>query len=209
MKKKEKGVDFFWTSYSDLMTSLFFIMLVLFILSIFLMRSRIIATERQLDKIKEIENAVSNIDKKYFEYSSQFKKHILKTRVGFNTGSSDIDDIPLFIKKELTDAGKSIVDFINFTNQKYKDSDIRYLLVIEGQASNDQYTYNYELSYKRALSLYRFWVASGIKFDNVHCEVIIAGSGTKGVPREKNELENQRFLINILPKPGIVDGQNN
>lgn len=208
MKKKGKGADFFWTSYSDLMTSLFFIMLVLFILSIFLMRSRMIATERQLEKIKEIENAVSNIDKKYFEYSETYKKHILKTKVGFNTGSSDINDIHFMTKMELVDAGKSIVDFISFTNQKYKDSDIRYLLVIEGQASNDQYAFNYELSYRRALSLYRFWLSKGIKFDDVHCEVIIAGSGTKGVPREVNELENQRFLINILPKPGIIDSQN-
>ena len=44
----QKKESFFWTSYSDLMTSLFFIMLVLFILVIFLLHKRMEVTERQL-----------------------------------------------------------------------------------------------------------------------------------------------------------------
>lgn len=208
MRKKDKTVNFFWTSYSDLMTSLFFIMLVLFILSIFLMRSRMVANERQIAKIKEIENAVSNIDKYFFTYSSEFKKHILNTRVEFSVGSSDIQDIPSATLTELYDAGNAIVKFINTTTEKYSDSDIRYLLVIEGQASKDNYQYNYELSYKRALSLYQYWIDSGVNFNTEKCEIIIAGSGVKGVPREIVESNNQRFLINILPKPGVIDLSN-
>ena len=48
MKQKE---SFFWTSYSDLMTSLFFIMLVLFVLVIVLLHKRMEATERELAEI--------------------------------------------------------------------------------------------------------------------------------------------------------------
>jgi len=32
------------------------------------------------------------------------------------------------------------------------------VLIVEGQASKDNFTFNYELSYQRALSLMRFWV---------------------------------------------------
>ena len=46
----EKKESFFWTSYSDLMTSLFFIMLTLFVLVIVLLHKRMEATEKQLDE---------------------------------------------------------------------------------------------------------------------------------------------------------------
>ena len=48
----QKKESFFWTSYSDLMTSLFFVMLVLFILVIVLLHKRMEATEAQLQEIK-------------------------------------------------------------------------------------------------------------------------------------------------------------
>ena len=44
----QKKESFFWTSYSDLMTSLFFVMLVLFILVIVLLHKRIDVYKRQL-----------------------------------------------------------------------------------------------------------------------------------------------------------------
>ena len=60
---KQKKESFFWTSFSDLMTSLFFIMLVLFVLTVALLHKRMveienerIATQVQLDKIKEIDH---------------------------------------------------------------------------------------------------------------------------------------------------------
>ena len=56
MSKKNRRYNF-WTGYSDLMTSLFFVMLMLFVLTIVLLHNRINATERQLAKIKEIGRA--------------------------------------------------------------------------------------------------------------------------------------------------------
>ena len=63
--------------------------------------------------------------------------------------------------------------------------------------------YNYELSYKRAKSLHDFWRKKNIKFDPKITEIQIAGSGLGGVGRERDknkESENQRFLIQIIPK---------
>jgi hypothetical protein len=92
------------------------------------------------------------------------------------------------------------------SSQKFNEFDIKYLIVIEGMASKDNYAENFELSYKRALSLYRFWIANDILFNSEICEIQIAGSGTDGV-REysgRDERKNQQFLIHIVPKIGKI-----
>ena len=46
----------------------FFVMLVLFVLAIALMHHKMRATQRELDKIHQVENATQNINKDYFEF---------------------------------------------------------------------------------------------------------------------------------------------
>ncbi len=208
--RDSKKESFFWASYADLMTSLFFIMLVLFVLAIAMSsrKSMIIGNlEGQLTvsketerKIKEIETAIQNIDPKYFEYKEEYKKHILKIPVKFPIAKSDFSFISAATKLDLRHAGNSIEKFV-LKNSKY---DVQYLLIIEGQASKDNYFRNSELSYERALALKRLWDNSGILFGS-NCEVIISGSGIAGKMRESSEELNQRFLIHIIPKPGIIN----
>lgn len=64
----QKKESFFWTSYSDLMTSLFFVMLVLFILVIVLLHKRMEATEDQLKEIKKVEQSTKDLSQEYFQY---------------------------------------------------------------------------------------------------------------------------------------------
>lgn len=199
---KQKKESYFWTSFSDLMTSLFFVMLVLFVLTIALLNRKMRATEEQLKKITEIEEAINRIDPVYFTYNDVYKKHILNTRVNFPIGVSDINTTDPNTKNELVKAGRAIQRSLEKIRLEHPD--IKYLLIIEGQASRDRYPRNYELSYERALSLSRFWRDSGINFGD-NAEVIIAGSGTGGTMRERRERLNQRFLIHIVPKPGIIE----
>jgi len=199
---KNKKESFFWTSFSDLMTSLFFVMLVLFVLTIALFEGKRRATEEQLEKITEIEEAINRIDTLYFNYSNVYKKHILRIRVNFPRGVSEINVIDNYTKTELVKAGRSIQSSLEKISLEYPE--IQYLLVIEGQASMDNYPRNYELSYERALSLSRFWRDNHIDFGN-NCEVLISGSGIGGTMREREERLNQRFLIHIVPKPGIIE----
>lgn len=168
----------FWLSYSDLMTSLFFIMLVLFIVCVVKMKGindqldkEVNAKEEQLRKIEELNNSIKEIDNKYFAYDEQFKRHTLKDiEVSFNTYSSNIYDIEQEQLDKLLKAGLAIAHFMNSAKSKIPEA--QYMLIIEGQSSKDYYTRNYELSYERALALIKFWSSNGIEFDSLgNCEV--------------------------------------
>ena len=112
----------------------------------------------------------------------------------------------------------------NLFNKK-KDSDpemkeLSYLMIISGRSSNLQgndTTHNYKLSYERAYSLYKFWKPI-INFDDVKYHKLldfqIAGNGIGGIGRfesdnefidESIEMQNQTFLIQIIPKIGEIE----
>lgn len=212
MSKKKS--DFFWTSYSDLMTTLFFIMLVLFVLIIVVMRSdqeKLKIKLKEFEKIEEIKKSLNEIDSNYFEYRPEYKKHILKLSVQYPSYGYDINKISdTSLLPAIKETGKVIKDII----KKFEDSDkIKYLVVIEGQASKDgyykdDYFNNDVLSYLRALNLKKYWISKGIDLDAIkNCELIVAGSGEGGEPRELPDefnKKNQRFLIHIIPKTGEI-----
>jgi flagellar motor protein MotB len=206
---KPKKDSFFWISYSDLMTSLFFVMLVLFILVIAVLHSKIKATQAELDKIREIQESVRSIDQNYFEYDEDFKRHTLRDiQVSFNVGSSNISDIPQSQRNRLLSAGRSIQNFVN--EAVSNNPGVKYLLIVEGQASRDPYYRNFELSYERALTLVNFWQANGVDFfRNENIEIIISGSGTASPFRVQPDIRgnraNQRFVIHIIPKIGEIE----
>lgn len=204
-KSNEKKRDFFWLSYSDLMTSLFFVMLVLFVL-VYTMQNKMIGElgekGRELDRIKEIEKTVNNIDTAFFKYDAENKKHILNMQFLFPKGSYDISKIVPDKRDDLLKAGNVIKQLI----LKYpEEENIKYLIVVEGQASKDNWVGNDDLSYHRAQSLIKFWEQNNIGLDKLkNCEIIVAGSGEKGIPRTQPDIgnANQRFLITIVPKIG-------
>ena len=212
---KNKKESYFWTSYSDLMTTLFFVMLMLFILVIALLHREMVqigkerdATKEELEKINEIRTAIQNIDTTYFQYDPTYKKHILKTKVKFLKGSSDINDLDIATKNELLAVRDTIKSFLDKLISK--DKSASYLLVVEGQASRDKYALNNQLSYDRALSLFKFWFPdqtnTTLRFFNLPCEVVIAGAGhMDGKPRDNDNAANQRFLIQIMPQSGIIE----
>lgn len=201
----KKG-DIFWIGYSDLMTSLFFVMLVLFTVTIGYLQYEKKITEEQLEKVKEIQASVEELPDEYFTYQPEYKRFKLNKQIQFDSLSYTIK---YNYHKYLNDVGDEIVNLIEkvSSQEKYKGMDIKYLLIIEGMASKDNYSRNYELSYERALSLYRLWVEQGIVFNPDVCEVQIAGSGTGGI-REfsgTDEKKNRQFLIHIVPKIGKIE----
>lgn len=220
---EKKSKSFFWASYADLMTSLFFVMLMLFVVAVVELNKKntelidvnktiIRQTDTlraQLKKAEEIENATLGLESEYFTYLPRYKKHKLTIDVNFPIGQSDINlFVPQNVQDMLVAAGNKAKSFIDSTTREHPG--IQYLLIIEGQASRDPYKRNYQLSYERAYSLKQFWEDKGIVFTDENCEVLICGSGDgkqsgTGLMREKNERLNQRFLIHILPKPGVIE----
>ena len=90
----EKRESFFWTSYSDLMTSLFFIMLTLFVLVIVLLHKRMEATERQLEEIKKVEASTKELESsKNFAYKAEYKKYVLDVRCFFEETRYKLEDL--------------------------------------------------------------------------------------------------------------------
>lgn len=187
------------------MTSLFFVMLVLFVVTIGYLKFNLDATKEQLDKIKEIQTAIQELPDNYFEYQEEYKRFKLNKEIQFDKGSSEIKNE---YSKYLIDVGTSITNLISDLKNKeeFKKLDIKYLVVIEGMASRDNYSKNFELSYERALSLYKFWELNGIIFNPKECEVQISGSGTEGIREYSGtyEYKNQQFLIHIIPKMGKI-----
>jgi len=200
---KSKGSGFFWPSFTDLMTSLFFIMLVLYVLTYLKLTHQQQVTEQQLNKIREIQAAVKELPRQYFAYDERHKRFSLVQNVQFEKYD---DKINPYDEAYLINVGNSIRNLIDTLKRKYSGQDIRYLVIIEGMASNDYYRDNYPLSYNRAWAVLKLWERNNIMPDASVCEVQVSGSGTGGVGRfpASEETRNQRILIQIVPKIGRV-----
>lgn len=221
MKKSRN--DFFWPSFTDLMTSLFFIMLLLFVLKTIELK-KLLKIEK--DKVKIIETVEANLkplknDTDLFIYEKQFNRYKLAFDVKFETDKSDIlSDFDLLnaieTRVQIKDAGfklKSIIDQLKIKKDNDPNLDkVSYILVIAGYSSKDftskNLNHNYELSYQRAFSLWAYWKELGIDFESAEYEGLIdlqiSGNGWGGVGRlpANQETDNQRFLIQIFPKIG-------
>ena len=241
---KQKNKDSFWPTYVDIMTTLFAIMVVLFAVSYSRFRVKEAELKKIVNKYEEIQSiykVVENIDSTYFEFNPQYVKHIFRIQVTYQKGKFSLYELEEDknniiaaneLRKQIVDAGKEIQKTItSLQNNKSIKQDIKYLVVIEGQASADgyytnEYYNNDVLSYQRALALHRFWKEeASIDFSNMDkCELVISGSGEGGVPRfteedfkqspeyiagqsiKKSDYEkfNQRFLIHIVPVIGNI-----
>jgi outer membrane protein OmpA-like peptidoglycan-associated protein len=211
--------DSFWPSYTDLMTSLFFIMLVLFVLVYSKQHKQIVDLERKLAIVNAVDQNLKPLksDKTLFIYEEQYKRFKMSFDVKFKNGKYIIneDELELFYQTEnkIKQAGMKLKTLINElkenkeSNSKLKD--VSYVLVIAGYASKTGVEKdNYELSYKRALGLRDYWRSNGIDFESVEfkdlVDLQIAGNGWGGLGRSEIEVENQRFIIQIFPKIGDI-----
>lgn len=202
------------------MTSLFFIMLTLFVLVIVLLHQRMQVTQQRLDEIEKVVNSTKELEGDYFSYRDKYKKYVLDVDCFFPEKRYMLSDLQADTVK-LRQAGNVIKNFL----VRHSAQENKYLLIIEGQASRNSVEWtdrNYDWSFQRALTLMKFWKdVCHIDF-GANCEIQIAGSGdgrynigyTAGENTERfrildatlmrehgaNEKLNQRFIIHIIPK---------
>ena len=219
---KSKDENFFWASYTDLMTSLFFIMLVLYVLTYVRLNSTI---KLQKDKLAIIEAVEENMkplkkDTSLFSYEEEYKRFKLAFEVKFKTNRFQIDnnDLENYYQtlSNIDKAGiklKATIDNLLLAKSNPRLKNVSYILVIAGYASKDKTGeyHNYELSYKRAWELWQHWKNDmQIDFEdpkyNGLIDLQISGNGWGGIGRLPHEVEenNQRFLIQIFPKIGDI-----
>lgn len=222
-----KHNDSFWTSYSDLMTSLFFVMLVLFIVCLVKVNGinqglreanskanaqieeyeRILQLKEQFEVLTKASSLEYDSEKKTFYAKALKGKEIFDPFTGNNMEQAT----------QIRDRYISVVDtvgndLIKILKQLNSDKRFSYQLVIEGNAAipwqqlhNETYNPDneimYDLSYRRALALYNRWREEGLNFRQYNTEIIIAGSGFNGINRDTIVEEyNKRFIIQIIPK---------
>lgn len=139
--------------------------------------------------------------------------------------------IPPSDTAQIISIGQSLMQVVDSLNalkstDKYSGLDVKYMVVIEGMASNIRYDKNDELSYNRALAVYYLWKRNNIDFENSDCEVQISGSGTRGIrpyntayyeavkKGDENapmyydlheEEKNQCIIIQIIPKISNIE----
>lgn len=215
-----KQKDPFWTSYSDLMTSLFFVMLVLFIICLIKvgkansdLREALgtaNADKERLEQILQLDSLYDKLSKEStLGYDTEKKMFYAKDFVGKEIFYPNDDKI----KEEYLDMVDSVgIDLARILKAIHNDK-FHYQLVIEGNAAikwdqlkahsyNPDNTEMYYLSYRRALALYNRWrIVGKHDFRQFNTEIIIAGSGFNGNNRDnKVEENNKRFIIQILPK---------
>ena len=225
---KNKKESYFWTSYSDLMTSLFFVMLVLFVLIIVVLHNvnkdleealgKAKATIEQLNKLMQLEEQFEELSKSSaLKYDEKKKMFVAKDFEGIEIFFSNQDMIKSDYLPTVDEVGKSIEQLVK--NLYKKNPDLNFQLVIEGNAAipweqlrNKSYNSDnkdmYVLSYRRALALYLRWQSIGINLRDYNTEIIIAGSGFNGINRDKVEDNNKRFVIQIIPKIKRFEKQN-
>ncbi|MDP4268722.1 MAG: hypothetical protein Q8909_01215 [Bacteroidota bacterium] len=214
---KEKKESFFWTSYSDLMTSLFFVMLVLFVLTVVLLKKRAIASEEAIKRVNEVTEGLKKLNKQYYSYDDVTKRYKLNVDIQFLPNQAIIESANGFRPNEdnLIKAGRDLYSLMNSITKK--NANINYLLIVEGNTQRSQNNFRlrpdvgYKLSYERALALVNFWKKSHIDFDEFkNCEILICGSGYFGKSRTPmrgitDPASNRKFSIQITPKIGKIE----
>lgn len=237
MKKKDR-TKFFWISYSDLMTSLFFVMLVLF--AITMVKYVAADPEKLVEENERLRKQVESLtgtntalkdslgqakitlkqQQEYIDIVQQFKplkesgkfiylpkssKYVAKDFLGIEIFDPDKGEILPQYRKQTVDIGKEIVKVLG--ELKKTNPDYTYVLVIEGNTANDpSHPYSedapgsYRLSYERALAVYNLWKSNGIDLRQYNTEVLLSGSGMNGWDRDKEERNNKRFSIQIIPR---------
>ena len=215
MSRRNPSASSFWVGYADLMTSLFFVFLVVattLALGFRYQASIYEADARELARIREIASAASSLtESERFFFNEEQSRFELKNNFMFGEGGSTrIDEAA---KPELIAAGRDIERVLRSVQSD--TTDVRFKVVIEGRAARhwayedrhrnaDRGGVNREMSYKRALALATLWSEAGIDLESYGSELFVAGAGFEGKGRYPysdgvTEGKNKQIVVQVIP----------
>jgi NhaP-type Na+/H+ and K+/H+ antiporter len=207
MSKKHK--DFFWMSFSDLMTSLFFVVLVLYVLTYVMLKkeqNKLEVENEKLNQILQLEQQFKPLQNDNdFIYLQDCKKYISKELNSIEIFEPNKSAILEKYKSSTIKVGNKLENLLKELN--VANANFSYLIIIEGNMANSwdkkfssDSEYGYKKSYERALAVYNLWNDNNIDLRKYNSEILISGSGFNGLCRDKIEENNKRFSIQIIPK---------
>ena len=207
MSKKHK--DFFWMSFSDLMTSLFFVVLVLYVLTYVMLKkeqNKLEVENEKLNQILQLEQQFKPLQNDNdFIYLQDCKKYISKELNSIEIFEPNKSAILEKYKSSTIKVGNKLENLLKGLN--VANANFSYLIIIEGNMANSwdkkfstDSEYGYKKSYERALAVYNLWSNNNIDLRKYNSEILISGSGFNGLCRDKVKKNNKRFSIQIIPK---------
>ena len=193
-------------------------------------KNKVTVLAKEKEVLETVKKNIEKLEKEnnLFIYDKKYKRYLLNFDVQFRTNKTSISPNGIndfeVTKVKLLKTGEKLREVINDLywlkklNKSYKN--ISFVIIVAGSASKTgNIDNNYIISYNRAYSLYKFWKKElDLDFDSKKyhdlIEFQISGNGIGGVGRvsaEKNKTfntKNQRFIINIIPKIGKIDEEN-
>lgn len=224
-EKNNTAQHTFWIAYADLMTNLFFIFLVLFVIFYIPSIKKQKEAQKYTDTLNKLKNELQkktdtlnkfrtiqdNIEKlkenNKLEYNQEYKRFELKKPIHFLENQASI--VNQEDQEYLLNVGRDIIKLVEELNNTNKD--VQYVLIIEGMASADGSPINEELSFRRALSVYNLWkrdkeLEKKIQRlnNNKICKFQIVGSGQDDrgwgrIHSTEKYYEDQKIVIYLLP----------
>lgn len=226
MFTKKKTETNYWMNYTDLLTGLAVIFMLLAVLywneyneskgEINDLSNKLKMSEKQRSLLNLIDTSLKALEKEsnLFKYNAKYKRYELNIDIEFAPEKSIIPPKNI---KELVQAGKDLHKFIENLNTdlKKKGLNIDFAVIIEGraakynnkgsaarneEANNKSRDAVKKLSFERAYALQKLWNTNDILKKIPYCDVLVVGNGFDGMGRYANEDKNKTFIIQIIPK---------
>lgn len=221
-----------WKSYTDLVTGLLMVFILISIVAFNNyndMIGKTEATEKQYEMIKKIDSTFRHMKSdKLFVYDTLYNQFKLGIDVEFDGNGEWKTNIKDIYKSSLDSAGTELSTVLKELNEKFN---VKFTIIIEGRAAkylryfdmkrNEELNKRYwekamKISYDRAYQLKKLWWESGVFTweDNGYIDLTIAGAGFSGNGRYpyrgEYEGKNKNFIVKVIPRfsPDFFDVEN-
>lgn len=140
-----------------------------------------------------------------FVYMEDCRKHVLKDFQARDIFEKNKDKIIENAIPMVVAAGRKLETNLKKLDESDQLQD--YVLVLEGNLNNEweprfdrNNTWAYQLSYNRALAVYKLWLKNNINLRQYPIETLFSGGGYYGLCPQK-DADSRRFSVQLIQRP--------